>query len=185
MVGGGHAVLRLRSWPKDDRLQRLARRIQSLSKTDEHRLRREHEVEAMRHAAARELHSVCADFVAAVNGIMDDPTVMLDPPEYHAATYSDDSPNLLQINVHGRILQVAFAATAELISTEDFRIPYILEGSVRAFNQEMLDKDLIEEQPLFYTTERNRNMWRYFETRTYRSGPFDRDYLVAVMEQIL
>ena len=52
-----------------------------------------------------------------------------------------------------------------------FRIPYILEGSVRAFNQEMLDKDLIEEQPLFYTMERNRNMWRYFETRTYRSGP--------------
>jgi len=35
----------------------------------------------------------------------------------------------------------------------------------------MLDKDLIEEQPLFYTMERNRNMWRYFETRTYHSGP--------------
>jgi hypothetical protein len=33
--------------------------------------------------------------------------------------------------------------------------------------------------------ERNRNMWRYFETRTYHSGPFDRDYLISVMEQIL
>ena len=176
---------RLRSWPKDDRLQRLARRIRSLADTDERRVRRVHEVEAMRRAAARELHSVCDDFVAAVNGRLDDRVVLLDPPEFSAASYSDDSPNLVQINVHGRILQVAYAATAELVSTEDFRIPYILEGSVRAFNQEMLDKDLIEEQPLFYTMERDRNMWRYFETRTYRSGPFDRDYLISVMEQIL
>jgi len=178
-------VRRLRSWPKDDRLQRLARRIRSLADTDERRVRRVHEVEAMRRAAARELHSVCDDFVAAVNGRLDDRVVLLDPPEFSAASYSDDSPNLVQINVHGRILQVAYAATAELVSTEDFRIPYILEGSVRAFNQEMLDKDLIEEQPLFYTMEPNRNMWRYFETRTYRSGPFDRDYLISVMEQIL
>jgi hypothetical protein len=178
-------VRHLRSWPKDDRLQRLVQRIRSLAETDERRLRRVHEVEAMRRAAARELHSVCADFVAAVNGMLDDCMVVLDPPEYSTASYSDDSPSLLQINVHGRILQVAFAATAELISTEDFRIPYILEGSVRAFNQEMLDKDLIEEQPLFYTMERNRNMWRYFETRTYHSGPFDRDYLISVMEQII
>ena len=176
---------RLRSWPKDDRLQRLARRIRSLQDTDERRVRRVHEVEAMRRAAARELHSVCDDFVAAVNGMLDDRVVLLDPPEFSAASYSDDSPNLLQINVHGRILQVAYAATAELVSTEDFRIPYILEGSVRAFNQEMLDKDLIEEQPLFYTMEPNRNMWRYFETRTYHSGPLDRDYLISVMEQIL
>lgn len=176
---------RLRSWPKDDRLARLARRIRSLQDTDERRVRRVQEVEAMRRAAARELHSVCDDFVAAVNGMLDDRVVLLDPPEFNAASYSDNSPNLVQINVHGRILQVAYAATAELVSTEDFRIPYILEGSVRAFNQEMLDKDLIEEQPLFYTMEPNRNMWRYFETRTYHSGSFDRDYLISVMEQIL
>jgi len=185
MVREDTSVRRLRSWPRDDRLQRLARRIQSLAETDERRLRRESEVGALRRAAARELHSVCDDFVAAVNGMLDDRVVLLDPPEYSAASYSDDSPNLVQINVHGRILQVAFAATAELVSTEDFRIPYILEGSVRAFNQEMLDKDLIEEQPLFYTMERNRNMWRYFETLTYRSGPFDRAFLISVMERIL
>jgi len=185
MVREDTSVRRLRSWPKEDRLQRLAQRIRSLAQTDEGRLRRAHEVEALRHAAARELHAVCADFVAAVNGLLDDRIVSLDPPEYRAASYSDDSSNLIQINVHGRILQVAFAATAELLSTEDFRIPYILEGSVRAFNQEMLDKDLIEEQPLFYTLEGNRNMWRYFETRTYHSGPFDRNYLISVMEQIL
>jgi len=177
-------VPRLHSGP-NDRLQRLAQRIRALAEKDERRLRRAEEVEAVRRAAARELHSVCADFVAEVNSRLDDRVVSLDPPEYGAASYNDDSTNLLQINVHGRILQVAFAATAELVSTEDFRIPYILEGSVRAFNQELLDKDLIEEQPLFYTMERNRNMWRYFEARTYHSGPFDRDYLVSVMERIL
>ncbi|MFY9724984.1 MAG: hypothetical protein WB579_16670 [Bryobacteraceae bacterium] len=173
------------SWPNEDRLQRLAQRVRSLAEKDEHKLRRVREVEAARRAAARELHSVCADFVAAVNGVLDDQVVLLDPPEYGANSYSDYSPNLVQINVHGRILQVTFAATAELVSTEDFRIPYILEGSVRAFNQEMLEKDLIEEQPLFYTMERNHNMWRYFEARTYHSGPFDRDYLISLMERIL
>jgi hypothetical protein len=178
-------VRRLRSRTDDNRLQRLAQRIRSLAEKDERRLRRVHEVEAVRRAAACELHSVCAGFVAEVNGMLEDRAVLLDPPEFSAASYSDDATNLLQINVHGRILQVAFAATAELVSTEDFRIPYILEGSVRAFNQELLDKDLIEEQPLFYTMERKRNMWRYFETRTYHSGPFDRDYLISVMERIL
>jgi hypothetical protein len=166
-------------------MQRLAQRIRSLVEEDQGRLRRVVEMEAVRRAAALELHTVCADFVATLNAMLDEPVVMLDPPEYTAASYHDNSPNLEQINVHGRILQVAFAATAELVSTEDFRIPYILEGSVRAFNQEMLDKDLIEEQPLFYTMERDRNMWRYFDTRTYHSGPFDRAYLLSVMERIL
>src|ERR1035438_5721690 len=77
--------------PKDDRLQRLAQRIRSLAETDEHRLRRVHEVEAARRAAARELHSVCADLVAAVNGMLDGSEVLLDPPEYSAARSSDDS----------------------------------------------------------------------------------------------
>ena len=176
---------RLRPWPHDDRLHRLAQRIRSLAETDERRLRRVREVEAARRTAALDLHAVCADFVDAVNGVLEDRLILLDPPEYSPAAYSDVSPNLLQINVHGRILQVTYSATAELISTEDFRIPYILEGSVRAFNQEMLDKDLIEEQPLFYTMEGSHNMWRYFEARTYRSGPFDREYLISVMEQIL
>ena len=176
---------RLHSRNSDNRLQRLAQRIRALSEKDERRLRRVHEVEAVRRAAALELHSVCADFVAEVNAMLDDHDVLLDPPDYSAASYSGDSVNLLQINVHGRILQVSFTATPELVSTEDFRIPYVLEGSVRAFNQELLDKDLIEEQPLFYTMERHRNMWRYFETRTYHSGPFDREYLISVMERIL
>ena len=176
---------RLRAWPNEDRLERLAQRIRSLAQTDEGRMQRAQQVAELRRTAARELHAVCADFVQAVNGMLDDRLVLLDPPEFSAAAYDDDSPNLVQINVRGRILQVTFQATGELVSTEDFRIPYILEGSVRAFNQEMLEKDLIEEQQLFYTMEATHHMWRYFEARTYHSGAFDREYLITVMEQVL
>ena len=56
------------------------------------------------------------------------------------------------------------------MSTEDFRVPYTLEGSVRAFNQDLLNKDLIEEQLVFYTIEKTRSLWRFFDPRTYRSG---------------
>ena len=82
----------------------------------------------------------------------------LDPRDYGEASVNEDAPNLIQINVRGRILQVAFRATPELVSTEDFRVPYTLEGTVRAFNQELLDKDLIEEQLIFFTLEDRRKM---------------------------
>ena len=86
--------------------------------------------------------------------------------------------------MRGRILQISFAATPELVSTEDFRVPYTLNGTVRAFNQELLDKDIIEEQLIFYTIEHHKKMWRFFDARTYRSGPFDQEYLVGLMEQL-
>ena len=71
------------------------------------------------------------------------------------------------------------------MSTEDFRVPYTLEGFVRAFNQELLDKDIIEEQLIFYTLEKGGKMWRFFDARTYRSGQFDQGYLVSLMEQLI
>jgi len=104
---------------------------------------------------------------------------------YAADSFQEDQLNLVQINVRGRILQVSFSATGELVSTEDFRVPYTLEGAVRAFNQELLDKDIIEEQLIFYTLENHKKMWRFFDARTYRSGPFDQEYLIGLMEQLL
>jgi len=44
---------------------------------------------------------------------------------------------------------------------------------------------LIEEQLLFYTLEKDRKMWRFFDARTYRSGPFDQEYLASLMEQLI
>jgi hypothetical protein len=107
------------------------------------------------------------------------------PEEYRPDTFQDAGLNLFQINARGRILQLEFEATPELISTEDFRVPYILAGTVRCFNQELLERDLIEEQLLFYTVEKSRSLWRFFDARTYRSGPFDADYLAGLMEQLI
>ena len=110
--------------------------------------------------------------------------VTIDPEQFPEAGLHD-GPNLIQIGVRGQILQVAFGATPELVSTEDFRVPYTLAGSVRSFNQELLDRKVIEEQQVFYTIEKHRKLWRYFDPRTYRSGTFDQEYLVALLEELL
>jgi hypothetical protein len=170
---------------EDARLQRLARNIDSLTAKDQQSAQHAQEMAALRRMAAVELHSICADFVAALNRLLSETEVLLDPPSFTEDAFRDEGINLIQISVRGRILQVGFTATADWVSTEDFRIPYTLEGSVRAFNQALLEKDLIEEQLLFYTLEREKKLWRFFDGRTYRSGPFDREYLIGLMEQLL
>jgi hypothetical protein len=170
---------------RDARLQRLAKSIDALADKDQNRLDREREMAGLRRKAATELYAICADFVMSVNRLLSRSEVTLDPPGFSEDAFQEEGENLFQINAQGRILQVEFSATPELVSTEDFRIPYTIEGSLRAFNQELLDKDLIEEQLVFYTLEKEKKMWRFFDARTYRSGPFDQEYLVGLMELLL
>jgi hypothetical protein len=170
---------------RDARLKRLAESIDGLVEKDESSLRRAREVRALRRAAAAELYGICSNFVGAINSLLARSEVVLDPPDYADGAFQEESANLIQMNVRGRILQVEFEATVDLVSTEDFRIPYTLEGFVRAFNQELLDKDIIEEQLIFYTLEKQKKMWRFFDPRTYRSGPFDEEYLTGLMEQLI
>ena len=168
----------------DARLRRLAKDIEALAEKDETAMQYSREITTLRRRAAAELFSVCAGFVESVNSLLSAPEVQLDPRDFSEDTFQEDGANLLQINVRGRILQVEFETTPDLVSTEDFRIPYTLSGAVRAFNQALLDKDLIEEQLIFYTLEK-KTMWRFFDARTYRSGEFDQAYLVGLMEQLL
>jgi hypothetical protein len=170
---------------QDGRLERLAASIEALAEKDEIVMRHARNMVALRRAAAAELYSICEEFVHAVNRLLTSGQLGLDPPEFPAGAFQEHISNLIQINIRGRILQVEFEATPELVSTEDFRIPYTLQGYVRAFNQALLDKDLIEEQLIFYTMEKERKLWRFFDARTYRSGPFDQDYLISLMEQLL
>jgi hypothetical protein len=170
---------------RDARLKRLARSIDALAEKDEGFLRRAREIATLRQAAAADLYAICADFVGSVNRLLARMEIELDPPGFGSSSFQEDLVNLVQINVRGRILQVAFSATPELISTEDFRVPYTLQGTIRAFNQELLEKDIIEEQLIFYTLEDHKQMWRFFDARTYRSGPFDQEYLIGLMEQLL
>ena len=168
----------------DVRMKRLAERIDALAEKDEAALRYGREMAGVRRAAGAELYAICAEFVATLNRLLPRGTVVLDPDSSEHA-FHESSANLLQINVRGRILQVEYQATAELVSTEDFRVPYTLSGSVRAFNQQLLEKNVIEEQLIFYTLEKEKRMWRFFDARTYRSGPFDQDYLVSLMERLV
>jgi hypothetical protein len=163
----------------------LARNIETLAAKDEIVLKHAREMADLRRMAAADLHAICADFVNSINRLLANCEVQLDPRGYSGESFRDDITNLLQINVRGRILQIAFRATPDLVSTEDFRVPYTLEGTVRAFNQELLDKELIEEQLIFFTLEHHKKMWRFFDARTYRSGPFDQEYLIGLMEQLL
>ena len=167
------------------RLKRLAESIEALVEKDQRRQDHAREMAELRRRAATELHAICADFVVSLNRLLSRSEVMLDPPVYGPDGLRDDEPNLIQINARGRILQIEFTTTSDLVSTEDFRVPYTMKGSVRAFNQALLDKDLIEEQLLFYTLEKEKRLWRFFDARTYRSGPFDQEYLVNLMEQLL
>jgi hypothetical protein len=167
------------------RLKRLARNIDALADKDQVLLSHAREMAGLRRRAASELHTICAEFVVSVNRLLSRSEIALDPPDFPEDAFHEEGTHLLQINSRGRILQIEFEATAELASTEDFRIPYTIQGSVRAFNQQFLEKDLIEEQLVFYTIEKDKKMWRFFDARTHRSGPFDQDYLVGLMEQLL
>ena len=169
----------------EGRLKRLAEQIESLAIKDEAIMRHAHEIVSLRRSAACELYTCCCEFVNSLNRLLSNTEAVLDPPDFPPDAFQEHVANLIQINVRGRILRVEFEATPELVSTEDFRIPYTLQGFVRAFNQALLEKDLIEEQCIFYTVERDRKQWRYFDARTYRSGAFNQEYLISVLEQLI
>jgi len=170
--------------PKD-RLKKLAETIDALAEKDNALLQRTQEIATLRRHGAAELHAICGNFVCEVNRELSKIQVEFDPPVYSEESFQENGTNLLQINVRGRILQIEFEATPEMISTENFRAPHVLEGSIRCFNQEALERAVIEEQFIFYCLEKKDNLWRFFDARTYRSGPFNRDYLISLMEQVV
>ncbi len=168
-----------------DRLKKLAHSIDALAERDERLMHRAHEIAALRRKAAMELHATCAGLVASLNELLTRIRIEMDPPEFNPENLREDGLNLFQINVRGRVLQIGFQVTPELVSTEDFRVPYVMEGSIRTFNQALLEQDLIEEHSIFYCLEKERHFWRFFDERTYRTGPVDTHYLAALLEQLL
>ena len=168
-----------------DRLTKLARTIDALIERDEASLDRARRIAALRRSAAAQLHAVCAVFVERLNGLLASTRIDLDPPEFFPGGFREDAPNILQINVRGRILQFEYRATEELVSSEEFRIPYTLHGAVRSFNQQLLDQNILREHLLFYCLEKEAGLWRYFDERTYHSGIVSDDYLAGLLEELL
>lgn len=167
----------------DDAVARLARQIDA-TRTSERFLVDAGEVAASRQHGARELHRICMEFVSSVNGNMSVATLDLSPATFAPEMFRESGVNLIQISSQGREIQIAFEAPAQLVSTEKFLIPYVLEGEVRAYNQKMLERFEIRSRLLFFCVEAGTAAWRFFDWRTRHTGPVDRKFLAGLMEPL-
>ncbi len=168
------------------RLKRLAQNIAGLERKDNEEIRRAAEIAELRRRAAADLHCVCKGFVHAVAGHLPDPRELrLDPQEFSEDDFSEYGTHLFQLGIRGRILQIEFASTSELLCEDDYRIPYTLAGSIRAFNQQMLENSCIDENQIFFTVEQKRSGWIFLDRRTHRATEFDQERLLALMESLI
>jgi hypothetical protein len=150
---------------------RLAKQLDHLVERDEKTVEEMDLTDQARRHGARILHTICADFTRRLNAAMTRTEMLLMPTEFDPATYREDAPNLIQMSLRGRIVQIQYEATEQIVANENFRYPYILQGAVNGFNQTLLERDLIEEQLLFYAKNGKQEFrWHYFEPRTYRTG---------------
>jgi hypothetical protein len=167
------------------RLTRLAAAIEALNERDRRLTEETAAVDRLRMQGAAELHSVCRAFVNALNSKLVSPVINLDPEEYYSRTFNDSGPNIFQINLRGRLLQIDFRATEDLYSTDDFRRRYTLQGTVRSFNQELLSQNVVDEQTIYYCPEGSAARWYYFDCRTYRTDRVTPDFFAAELERLL
>src|ERR1700749_2255516 len=142
---------------EDERIARLAKSIGTEIRKEQHLLLTEPEVLELRRQGASQLYSICADFAASVNRLLAPAALDLAPSEFLPERFHATGPNIFQLNANGRIVQIALQATREKFSKEKFLIPYILEGEVRAYNQEMLERTEVRSQALFFCLEPGRD----------------------------
>jgi hypothetical protein len=168
-----------------DRLKKLAQHIDSLVDKDEMQAREAERILTLRRDAFCQLHQICAEFADSINKSLKKTALELTPNPISPGFFRQEGPNLIQIHVRGRLLQFEIEAPQELVSTENFRIPYILEGAARAFNQDLLDRNAIEEQYVFACLGRQSTVWHFFDARTYHAGTVDANYLADLMERVV
>jgi hypothetical protein len=169
----------------DGRLKTLASKIEAVAQKDLERVRKAQEAVRLRSRAAAELHAVCRELVDTINGLLPKPLVELAPAEYTPESFHEDGPNVFQINISGRIVQLEFRATEAPSSTEKLATPYVLEGVVRAFNQELLDLSLVPEQQLFCCPQAGKLNWVWFDTRSQRASLLDQERLISLLERLV
>jgi hypothetical protein len=169
--------------PQEDAIARLARQIDAARKAERFRLNAD-EVAGLRRQGAAELHRVCSEFAASVNSKLSDAALDLSPVKFGPEMFRESGVNVIQIAYRGRAMQITFEGTRELFSTEKFLVPYILEGEIRAYNQEMLERFEIRSRLLFFCVAEVTNGWRFFDWRTRQTGAVTREFLVSLMEPL-
>ena len=174
------------SWKRNDtRLRKLAERLDLATKADEAVQAEFERLARVRLGGAGELHAVCARFTSEMSRFLKHSSIALDPVEFQPDRFREGGPNLMQIHASGRIVQLEFGVPSLPVSTEEFREPYILQGMVRSFNQELLNRNSVEEHQIFFCSRRHGYEWRFFDARTYQSGPFDLEYLTSLLERLI
>jgi hypothetical protein len=169
--------------PQDDPIAKLARQIDATERAERFLTDRDR-ITRLRQQGAIELHHLCASFVASVNGKLADPLLDLSPASFTAEAFRESGPNLIQIGSLGRQMQIAFEAPSELVSTEKFLVPYILEGEIRLYNQKMLERLDIRSRMIFFCVEKDAANWRYFDWRTRSSGILTGELLASLLEPL-
>src|SRR4051794_6577973 len=167
----------------NDPIARLARQIEATKKAEHLRVDAGAIQEARRKGAG-ELHRICAELVGAVNGRLSSAQLELSPAGWSAESFRTAGPNVIQIGSQGRTVQIVFEAPPELVSTEKFLIPYMLEGEVRAYNQKMLERSEIRSRALYYCVENETASWRYYDWRTLSTGVLTSEVLARLMEPL-
>lgn len=167
------------------RLDRLAAAIEASGDRDRLQADENTRIDRLRAEGAAALHDLCRRFVEALNERLSSPSVILDPPIFGVAGFRDPGPNLFQINLRGRLMMIEFEATDEPLSTDDFRRPYILQGSIRGLNQDLLDRHLVSEKSLFFCLSGDQGQWHYVDARSYRSGRLNADILATELERLV
>jgi len=139
------------------------------------------EMAGLRRRAAAELHAICAEFVGAVNRLLfaqrGDPRSRGFPGR---GFFTRKALHLLQINSRGRILQIEFAGHARNWSPPRNSASHTPSTARCGPSTSNCSKGPDRGATGLYTIEKHKKMWRFFDARTYRSGPFDQDYLVAL-----
>jgi hypothetical protein len=168
---------------QDDAIAKLARQIDAAQRAERFLVDTD-QVAKLRRRGACDLHGLCAEFVSAVNGRLSDALLELSPPAYSAGLFGESGPNLIQISSQGREMQIVFAATTQLASTEKFAMPYVLEGEVRTYNQRMLERFDIRSRMIFFCVEKENARWRFFDVRTRSTGVLTGDILASLLEPL-
>jgi hypothetical protein len=167
----------------DDAIARLARQIDTATRSERLAVSAA-AVAALRRQGAAELHRICAEFVSSVNARLSQATLELSPSAYTPELFRESGANVLQIGSQGRQMQITFQAGGELLSTQKFLVPYVLEGEVRTYNQKMLERLEIRYLMLFYCVESEEASWRYYDWRTAHTGLVNFEMLAGLMEPL-
>jgi hypothetical protein len=142
------------------------------------------EVAGVRRWAAGELYRICMEFVGLMNSQLSEAALELSPPSYAPEMFREKGANLIQISSQGRQMQIVFEAPSQLVSTEKFLVPYVLEGEIRTYNQKMLERFEVRSWLVFFCVDERNAGWRWFDWRTRHTGPVDGGLLVSLMEPL-